>query len=75
MQRYSYAVQMGYGLTEEELDARIAERDAMIKSAPNFSELEAAYEAAGTTWEEYGRAQREADRIAFTEERLYQAAL
>lgn len=74
LQRYSYAVQMGYGLTEEELDARIAERDAMIKSAPNFSELEAAYEAAGTTWEEYGRAQREADRIAFTEERLYQAA-
>lgn len=49
MRRYRYAVQEGYALTEEELDERMAERDAMIMAAPNFSDLEAAFAECGSS--------------------------
>ena len=73
MQRYSYAVQEGYTLTEEELNERIAERDAMITAAPNFSDLEAAFAECGSSYEEYQQAVREEYRITCTIEKLYDA--
>lgn len=73
MQQYSYAVQEGYALTEEELDERITEKDAMITSAPNFSDLEAAFEECGSSYEEYQQAVREEYRITCTIEKLYDA--
>lgn len=73
MQRYRYAVQEGYALTEEELDERMAERDAMIMAAPNFSDLEAAFAECGSSYEEYQQAVREEYRITCTIEKLYDA--
>lgn len=73
MQRYSYAVQEGYVLTEEEFNERIAERDAMITAAPNFSDLEAAFAECGSSYEEYQQAVREEYRITCTIEKLYDA--
>ena len=73
MQQYRYAVQEGYALTEEELDERMAERDAMIMAAPNFSDLEAAFEECGSSYEEYQQAVREEYRITCTIEKLYDA--
>ena len=73
MQRYSYAVQEGYTLTEEELNERIAERDAMITAAPNFSDLETAFAECGSSYEEYQQAVREEYRITCTIEKLYDA--
>lgn len=73
MQRYRYAVQEGYALPEEELDERIAERDAMIMAAPNFSDLEAAFAECGSSYEEYQQAVREEYRITCTIEKLYDA--
>ena len=73
MQRYRYAVQEGYALTEEELDERITEKDAMITSAPNFSDLEAAFAECGSSYEEYQQAVREEYRITCTIEKLYDA--
>lgn len=73
MQQYRYAVQEGYALTEEELDERMAEKDAMITSAPNFSDLEAAFAECGSSYEEYQQAVREEYRITCTIEKLYDA--
>lgn len=73
MQQYRYAVQEGYALTEEELDERMAERDAMIMAAPNFSDLEAAFAECGSSYEEYQQAVREEYRITCTIEKLYDA--
>ena len=73
MRRYRYAVQEGYALPEEELDERMAERDAMIMAAPNFSDLEAAFEECGSSYEEYQQAVREEYRITCTIEKLYDA--
>ena len=73
MRRYRYAVQEGYALTEEELDERMAERDAMIMAAPNFSDLEAAFAECGSSYEEYQQAVREEYRITCTIEKLYDA--
>lgn len=73
MQRYRYAVQEGYALTEEELDERMAERDAMIMAAPNFSDLEAAFAECGSSYEGYQQAVREEYRITCTIEKLYDA--
>ena len=73
MQRYRYAVQEGYAPTEEELNERIAERDAMITAAPNFSDLEAAFAECGSSYEEYQQAVREEYRITCTIETLYDA--
>ena len=73
MQQYSYAVQEDYAPTEEELNERIAERDAMITAAPNFSDLEAAFAECGSSYEEYQQAVREEYRITCTIEKLYDA--
>ena len=73
MRRYRYAVQEGYALTEEELDERITEKDAMITAAPNFSDLEAAFAECGSSYEEYQQAVREEYRITCTIEKLYDA--
>lgn len=71
LQRYQYAVEHGYGLSEEELDLRIAEWNDMLTASPDFEVLEACYAEQGTTFDAMRGAQREADRIRFVNRNLY----
>lgn len=70
MAQYQYAVEHGYGLTEEELDDRIAEYNAAWMKAPNFEEVESYYAEQGTTFAAIRGTRREADRIKFVLQNL-----
>ena len=71
LERYQYAVEHGYDLSEEELDARIAEWNDMLTASPDFGELETCYAGQGTTFEAMRGAQRESDRVRFVNQNLY----
>lgn len=72
MSQYQYAVQKGLAIPDEELDKRMAEQDAIIKSAKNFSEFECYFEEYGITYDEYRNNIREYNRIQLTIQKLYQ---
>lgn len=68
MARYQYAVERGYGLTEEELEFRMAEGREKFESASGFEELEAYFTEQGTTVEAYRSLMRESIRIDYVEQ-------
>lgn len=71
MTQYQYAVEHGYGLTEEELDDRIEEYNAAWIKSPDFDEVESYYAEQGTTFAASRGAKREYDRINFVRHNLY----
>lgn len=73
MKIYQYAVNEGYGISEEELTKRIERDINILESAANYEEAEKYYEEAGTTIRETLEKDRESYRISETINDMYSA--